>query len=344
MRVNMNRQTPPPASHPEERKGIKRMITILGPTASGKTPLATALACQLPLVAGCCGGEIISADSRQVYRRMDIGTGKDLDDYRMETNGRTINVPYHLIDIVEPGTKYNLFQYQQDFADAYDDITGRGVVPILCGGTGLYIEAVLKGYQLSPVPQNPELRQRLEGKSLAELTQMLTELKAKNGSTMHNTTDVDSCQRAIRAIEIEIGSAEAPAALRPTPLQDTTLIVGVNIDREERRRKITARLRQRLEHGMADEVSGLLAEGIPAEDLIYYGLEYKFVTEYVTGQSTYDEMFQRLEIAIHQFAKRQMTWFRGMERRGFTINWIDATLPMDEKVGRILELYGEQDH
>jgi tRNA dimethylallyltransferase len=318
---------------------MKRMITILGPTASGKTPLATALACRLPKVAGGCGAEIISADSRQVYRRMDIGTGKDLDDYRVDVDGYSVDMPYHLIDIAEPGTKYNLFQYQQDFQDAYNDITDRGVVPILCGGTGLYIEAVLKGYQLSPVPQNPELRQRLEGKSLEELTRMLKELKAKNGSMMHNTTDVDSCQRAIRAIEIEMGAATAPPAMTPASLQEDTLIIGVSIDREERRRKITNRLRQRLEHGMIDEVRGLLDEGIAAEDLIYYGLEYKFVTEYVTGQCTYDEMFQRLEIAIHQFAKRQMTWFRGMERRGFTIHWIDAMLPMDEKVRRILDLY-----
>ena len=320
---------------------MKKMITILGPTASGKTPLATALACRLPRVAGRCGGEILSADSRQVYRRMDIGTGKDLSDYRMTVDGSHVLVPYHLIDIVEPGTKYNLFQYQQDFAKAYDDITSRGVVPILCGGTGLYIEAVLRGYQLSPVPQNPELRRQLEGKPLAELTEILTELKARNGSNMHNTTDVDSCQRAIRAIEIEVGSAQADKALQPRPLEQDTLVVGVNIDREERRRKITTRLRQRLDEGMVDEVRSLLAEGIAPDDLTYYGLEYKFVTEYATGVLSYDEMFQRLEIAIHQFAKRQMTWFRGMERRGFTIHWIDAMLPMQEKVDRILSLYEE---
>ena len=299
------------------------MITILGPTASGKTPLAAALAYEV-------GGEILSADSRQVYRRMDIGTGKDLEDYQ--------GVPYHLIDIVEPGTKYNLFQYQQDFFDAYQDIVNRGVTPILCGGTGLYIEAVLKGYQLSPVPQNPELRQRLEGKSLEELTEMLRALKAQNGTVMHNTTDVDSCQRAIRAIEIEEYNLHTPTPKRELPPIDS-LIIGVNIDREERRKKITRRLKARLEEGMIDEVKGLLAEGIPAEDLIYYGLEYKFVTEYVTGKTSYDEMFSRLEIAIHQFAKRQMTWFRGMERRGFTIHWIDAMLPMDEKVKEILKIW-----
>jgi len=310
---------------------MQKMITILGPTASGKTPLAAALAYEI-------GGEIISADSRQVYRRMDIGTGKDLADYTITNNREPITVPYHLIDIVEPGTKYNLFQYQQDFFDAYHDIISRGATPILCGGTGLYIEAVLKGYQLSPVPQNPELRQRLEGKTLEELTQMLVELKAKNGSTMHNKTDVDSCQRAIRAIEIEEYNLHTPTPKRELPPIDS-LIIGVDIDREARREKITRRLKTRLEEGMIDEVRGLLAEGIPAEDLIYYGLEYKFVTEYITGQLTYDEMFKRLEIAIHQFAKRQMTWFRGMERRGFTIHWIDAMLPMDEKVGEILRLF-----
>ena len=309
---------------------MKQLITILGPTASGKTPLAAALALQI-------GGEIISADSRQVYRRMDIGTGKDLADYTITNNREPIKIPYHLIDICEPGTKYNLFQYQQDFFDAYNNIIGRGVTPILCGGTGLYIEAVLKGYQLSPVPQNPELRQRLEGKSLEELTQMLVELKARNGSTMHNKTDVDSCQRAIRAIEIEEYNLHTPTPKRELPPIDS-LIIGVDIDREARREKITRRLKARLEEGMIDEVKGLMAEGIPAEDLIYYGLEYKFVTEYITGQLTYDEMFSRLEIAIHQFAKRQMTWFRGMERRGFTIHWINALQPMEEKVAQILEM------
>lgn len=300
---------------------MKKLITILGPTASGKTPVAAHLAKEI-------GGEIISADSRQVYRRMDIGTGKDLDDY--------LGVPYHLIDICEPGTKYNLFQYQQDFFDAYQDIQRRGVTPILCGGTGLYIEAVLKGYKLSPVPQNQALRDSLEGKSLTELTQMLEALKAKTGSNMHNKTDVDSCQRAIRAIEIETYNLENPVPRRELPPVDS-LIIGIDIDREHRREKITRRLKARLEEGMVEEVKGLLDEGIPAEDLIYYGLEYKFVTEYLVGKTTYDEMFQRLEIAIHQFAKRQMTWFRGMERRGFTIHWIDALQPMEDKVAQIIE-------
>lgn len=301
-------------------RSMNKMITILGPTASGKTPLAAALAREI-------GAEIISADSRQVYRRMDIGTGKDLDDYG--------DVPYHLIDIAEPGSKYNLFQYQHDFLNAYEDITGRGVVPILCGGTGLYIEAVLKGYQLAPVPENKALRASLEGKSLAELTEMLVELKRKNGSNMHNKTDVDSAQRAIRAIEIETFNGENPQQGAEIPPIES-VIIGVDIDREERRRKITRRLKQRLETGMVEEVRALLDSGIPAEDLIYYGLEYKFVTEYIIGKTTYDEMFRQLEIAIHQFAKRQMTWFRGMERRGFTIHWIDAMRPMEEKVAEII--------
>ena len=307
---------------------MSKMITILGPTASGKTSLAVAVAQALPPTPqGTCGGEILSADSRQVYRRMDIGTGKDLAEYQ--------GVPYHLIDICEPGTKYNLFQYQHDFFNAYQEIRKRGAQPILCGGTGLYIEAVLRGYQLSPVPQNPQLRTRLEGKTLQELTLMLTELKAQNGSTMHNTTDVDSPQRAIRAIEIETYNMEHPTPLRELPPVDSHTF-GVDIGRDERRKKITHRLRTRLDEGMADEVRSLLAEGIAPDDLLYYGLEYKYVTEYVLGRTTYDEMFSRLEIAIHQFAKRQMTWFRGMERRGITIHWIDATLPLEEKVHQIL--------
>lgn len=306
------------------------MITILGPTASGKTSLAAALAVELHRNGQ--EAEILSADSRQVYRGMDIGTGKDLADY--EVGG--YQVPYHLIDICEAGTKYNLFQYQQDFFDAYEDIRARGAMPILCGGTGLYIEAVLKGYQLSPVPQNQELRDRLEGKSLEELTVMLQGLKEKNGSVMHNKTDVDSAQRAIRAIEIETYNMEHPMPLRKLPAVKST-VFGVHIDRDLRREKITRRLKARLEEGMVEEIRGLLDLGIPAENLLYYGLEYKYVTEYVIGKATFDEMFNGLEIAIHQFAKRQMTWFRGMERRGFTIHWIDATLPMEEKVEIIVK-------
>lgn len=315
------------------------MITILGPTASGKTSLAAALAAQIDtLDASVWGGstkgaEIISADSRQVYRGMDIGTGKDLEDYMVE--GKLI--PYHLIDICDAGTKYNLFQYQQDFYDAYLDITHRDVLPILCGGTGLYIESVLKGYHLSPVPQNPALRSSLEGKTLEELTDILVDLKAKNGSNMHNRTDVDTAQRAIRAIEIETYNLEHPMPERELPAVDS-LVIGVSIDRDARRDKITRRLKQRLENGMVEEIKGLLDRGIPAENLLYYGLEYKFITEYVIGKTSYEEMLKGLEIAIHQFAKRQMTWFRGMERRGFTIHWIDALQPMEQKVEQVLEL------
>lgn len=307
----------------------QKMITILGPTASGKTSVAAALALRT-------GGEIISADSRQVYRRMDIGTGKDLADYTIGD----VHIPYHLIDIAEPGTKYNLFQYQQDFHTVYNDIRSRGKLPILCGGTGLYIEAVLGGYSLSPVPQNPKLRESLEGKSLDELTQMLVELKQKNGSNMHNRTDVDTAQRAIRAIEIETYNLEHPTPERQMPPVDS-LVIGINIDRELRREKITRRLKARLEEGMCDEIRSLIDGGVNPDDLIYYGLEYKFVTEYVVGRTSYDEMFRQLEIAIHQFAKRQMTWFRGMERRGYIIHWIDAAQSMDEKVEAIMSLMNE---
>ena len=315
------------------------MITILGPTASGKTSLAAALAAKIDsLDAASWGGntqgaEIISADSRQVYRGMDIGTGKDLEDYTIDGK----QIPYHLIDICEPGTKYNLFEYQQDFYDAYLDIQKRGVLPILCGGTGLYIESVLKGYHLSPVPQNQELRDRLADKSLGELTVMLKELKDKTGSNMHNRTDVDTVQRAIRAIEIETFNLEHPMPERELPAVDS-LIIGVSIDRDARREKITRRLKQRLKEGMVDEIVTLLDKGVPSENLLYYGLEYKFVTEYVIGKTSYEEMFRSLEIAIHQFAKRQMTWFRGMERRGFTIHWIDALQPMEQKVEQVMEL------
>ena len=307
----------------------QKMITILGPTASGKTSVAAALALRT-------GGEIISADSRQVYRRMDIGTGKDLADYTIGD----VRIPYHLIDIAEPGTKYNLFQYQQDFHQAYDLIRSRGKLPILCGGTGLYIEAVLGGYSLSPVPQNQALRDGLEGKSLEELTRMLAELKRQNGSNMHNRTDVDTAQRAIRAIEIETYNLEHPTPERQMPPVDS-LVIGINIDRELRREKITRRLKARLDEGMCDEIQGLIDGGVNPEDLIYYGLEYKFITEYVIGRTSYDEMFRQLEIAIHQFAKRQMTWFRGMERRGYTIHWIDAAKSMDEKVDAIEALMNQ---
>ncbi|MBQ3189658.1 MAG: tRNA (adenosine(37)-N6)-dimethylallyltransferase MiaA [Bacteroides sp] len=297
------------------------LITILGPTASGKTPLAASLAYKL-------GAEIISGDSRQVYRRMDLGTGKDLVDYVVDGHP----VPYHLIDIVEPGYKYNVFEYQRDFLKAYEEIISRRKLPVLCGGTGMYIESVLKGYRLLPVPENPELRASLEGKSLEELTRILEKYKK-----LHNSTDVDTAKRAIRAIEIEEYYKQQPPEYREFPSLKS-LIIGVDIDRELRREKITRRLKQRLDEGMVEEVRGLLDEGIPAENLIYYGLEYKFLTQYVIGELSYEQMFQQLEIAIHQFAKRQMTWFRGMERRGFNIHWLDATLPMEEKIERIINL------
>ncbi len=285
-------------------------ITLLGPTASGKTGFAARLAYLLD-------AEIISADSRQVYRRMDIGTGKDLADYTVE--GRQI--PYHLIDIAEPGTKYNVFEYQRDFLEAYNDIRARKRRVIVCGGTGLYLESVLRGYRLSPVPPDPALRTRLEKKTLAELTELLRSYK-----TLHNTTDVDTAQRAIRAIEIEEYYRKTPLEDRPFP-RFSSLTLGIDVDRETRRRRISERLKSRLEEGMADEVLGLLAEGIGAEDLIYYGLEYKYLTLYATGHLTHEEMSARLEIAIHQFAKRQMTWFRGMERRGTPIRWLPSPLP-----------------
>lgn len=307
------------------------IITVLGPTACGKTAFAVHLAKQID-------AEIISADSRQVYRRMDLGTGKDMEDYTID--GTTI--PAHLIDIAEPGTKYNLFRYQHDFLEAYNDIRSRGKRVVVCGGTGLYLESIVRGYHISEVPRNEALRQSLEGKSLDELTTMLIELKARSGSTMHNQTDVDTCQRAIRAIEIETHNLEHPLPNRDFPTL-TSLNLGLDIPRDLRRQRISERLKTRLDAGMLDEIRSLLAEGIPAEDLIYYGLEYKFLTQHVIGQLTYDEMFTLLETAIHQFAKRQMTWFRGMEKRGSHIHWIDATLPMATKVEQALALISQQD-
>ena len=297
------------------------LITIIGPTASGKTAFAAALAARLDT-------EIISGDSRQVYRSMDIGTGKDLADYMVDGK----QIPYHLIDICNPGDKYNVFEYQHDFHKAFEEIQKKGELPILCGGTGMYIESVLRGFKLLDVPQNPALRESLKGKSLAELEQILASYKV-----LHNKTDVDSAQRAIRAIEIEeFYKTEAPDKREYAPIN--SLIIGVDIDRELRREKISRRLRARLDEGMVDEVRAILATGVKPEDLIYYGLEYKFLTLYIIGQLTYDEMVSQLEIAIHQFAKRQMTWFRGMERRGLHIHWLDATLPTVEKINNVLAL------
>lgn len=297
------------------------LITIIGPTASGKTAFAAALAARLDT-------EIISGDSRQVYRSMDIGTGKDLADYVVDGK----QIPHHLIDICNPGDKYNVFEYQHDFHKAFEEIRKKGKLPILCGGTGMYIESVLRGFKLLDVPQNPALRESLKGKSLAELEQILASYKV-----LHNKTDVDSAQRAIRAIEIEeFYKTEAPDKREYAPIN--SLIIGVDIDRELRREKISRRLRARLDEGMVDEVRAILSTGVKPEDLIYYGLEYKFLTLYIIGQLTYDEMVSQLEIAIHQFAKRQMTWFRGMERRGLHIHWLDATLPTDEKINNVLAL------
>ena len=298
-----------------------QLITIVGPTASGKTVFAVALADRLDT-------EVISGDSRQVYRRMDIGTGKDLSDY--EVNGREI--PYHLIDICNPGEKYNVFEYQHDFHRVYDEIRERGKRPILCGGTGMYIEAVLRGYKLLDVPQNPSLRASLKDKALPELEEILASYK-----TLHNKTDVDSAQRAIRAIEIEeYYRTQAPGQNEYPPIN--SLVVGVDIDRELRREKITRRLHKRMEEGMIDEVRGILDSGVTPEDLIYYGLEYKYITNYILGELTYDEMVTQLEIAIHQFAKRQMTWFRGMERRGIPIHWLNAQLSTEEKITQVEQL------
>ena len=303
------------------------MITILGPTACGKTSLAAALAADIH-------AEIISGDSRQVYRGMDIGTDKDLADYRVGD----ISVPYHLIDIVEPGTKYNVYQYQRDFMRAYDDIVGRGVTPMLCGGSGLYLEAVLRGYRMAPVPENKPLRQSLEGKSLAELTEMLNDIKTRKGLRMHNTTDVDTAKRAIRAIEIELYQDEHPEETEDIQPVDS-LVIGLHIEVEQRRERITRRLKARFDEGMADEIRRIIDSGVAPEELIYYGLEYKYVTEYVIGQRDFEETFRLLEIAIHQFAKRQMTWFRGMERRGVKIHWIDSQLPMEEKINEIKNIW-----
>ncbi|MBR2638771.1 MAG: tRNA (adenosine(37)-N6)-dimethylallyltransferase MiaA [Bacteroidaceae bacterium] len=291
------------------------MLAVVGPTACGKTSLAVELAFAFD-------GEIISADSRQVYKGMDIGTGKDLQEY---TRGN-LCVPLHLVDIVEAGTKYNLFEFQRDFLDAYKKVLFNGRLPILCGGSGMYVESVLRGYRLLPVPENKELRVSLEGKSLEELTTILSSYK-----NLHNNTDTDTVKRAIRAIEIEEYYAKCAVEERSFPLIKT-LVVGLDVPRELRRERITHRLHARLEEGLVSEVENLISMGVTPEQLIYYGLEYKYVTQYVIGEIDYDAMVHNLEIAIHQFAKRQMTWFRGMERRGVDIFWIDATLPIDRQV------------
>ena len=304
------------------RKEKYDMLAVVGPTASGKTSLAVDVALAVP------GAEVVSADSRQVYRGMDIGTGKDLAEY--ERDG--IVVPSHLLDIVDAGEKYNLFEFQRDFLSAYNDIKERGAFPVMCGGSGLYVESVLKGYKLLPVPENPQLREELEKKSLEELTALLSTYK-----TLHNNTDTDTKKRAIRAIEIEEYYRTCPAEERYFP-EINCLTIGVSVDREVRRDRITRRLHERLENGMVDEVRGLLEKGVTAEQLMYYGLEYKYLTQYIIGELSYNDMVRGLEIAIHQFAKRQMTWFRGMEKRGVHIHWIDAMLPRDRQVELIKEL------
>ncbi len=297
------------------------LLCVLGPTASGKTALAVRMAAEL-------GGEVISADSRQVYRGMDIGTGKDLEEYDYE--GRSIS--YHLIDIVDAGYKYNVFEYQQDFVKVWKDCKNRNVFPVLCGGSGLYLEAVLKAYRLLAVPVNEALRKTLENKSLSELSVILSAYKR-----MHNTTDVDTVKRAVRAIEIE-EYYKLHSCIEGEFPEIHPLIVGVDVSREVRRTRIDKRLQERLKNGMVEEVQQLLEQDIAPEDLIYYGLEYKYLTLYLTGQLTYEDMVEKLNIAIHQFAKRQMTWFRKMERQGFSIHWIDGNLPMDEKVMLVREL------
>ena len=296
------------------------LYVITGPTASGKSAKAVALAKAI-------NAEIISADSRQIYRGMDLGTGKDIDEYG--------TIPYHLIDICNAGYRYNLYEYLRDFKSAYLDICNRGKRAILCGGTGLYVESVIKGIELPPVPENPELRNALADKSLQELTEILSQMK-----TLHNVTDVDSRKRAIRAIEIQKYYHDNPQLqIKTTPHpMENALVIGIYIDRENRRARITRRLRDRLECGMVDEVRRLIDNGVAPDDLIYYGLEYKYVTQYVIGKLSYNEMFSQLEIAIHQFAKRQMTWFRGMERRGTRIHWLPFDMDNDEFVASVAKL------
>lgn len=298
-----------------ENNELYNLIVVLGPTATGKTRFAAELAAHI-------GGEIISADSRQIYRRMDLGTGKDYEDYKV--NGK--NTPYHLIDIHEPGYKYNVYEYQKDFLESFSHIISRNKKAILCGGTGMYIEAVTSGYKLLAVPINPELRKQLDNKTLSELVKILHTYR-----TLHNISDSDTIKRAVRAIEIEEHYIQYPETDSDYP-EIRPAFLGILCEREIRRQRITSRLKSRLDAGMIEEVKGLLDEGIPASDLIYYGLEYKFITLYLTGELSYAEMTEKLNIAIHQFAKRQMTWFRKMERQGIKIHWIDTMLPVQEKL------------
>jgi tRNA dimethylallyltransferase len=297
------------------------LLVVTGPTASGKTSLAAALALKLK-------GEIISADSRQIYRQMNLGTGKDYCDYVAEG----LHIPYHLIDIADPGYKYSVFEYQQDFINVLGDLRSRNIFPVVCGGSGMYIDSVVSGYKMIEVPPDPEFRASLEMKSLKELTVILSSYKK-----LHNKTDIDTKKRAIRAIEIERFIGTGKQDLKDFPVIKP-LITGVLFSREKRRERISERLKSRFNEGMVDEVRNLLKQGVDPETLIYYGLEYKFITLYITGRIPYDEMYSSLETAIHQFAKRQMTWFRGMERKGIKIHWIDGEMPMNEKVDQVIEL------
>lgn len=297
------------------------LITVLGPTATGKTSLAANLAFLL-------NAEIISADSRQVYRGMDLGTGKDIEDYTVQG----AEIPYHLVDIVDAGEKYNVFEYQKDFLKAYQNITKREKLPILCGGTGMYIEAVLKGYKLINVPVNQDLRDELEKYSLEELSNMLHAMKC-----MHNTTDVDTKKRAIRAIEIE-KYYQANDEIDFSYPKINALLLGIKFERSTIKERISERLKQRLRDGMVDEVQNLIDGGVDSETLVYYGLEYKFITQYLTGEYSYNKMVEKLNVAIHQFSKRQATWFRKMERSGFKIHWIDGYATMEEKVQSAMQI------
>lgn len=295
------------------------ILVITGPTATGKTRLAA-------LVADRLGGEVISADSRQVYRGMDIGTGKDLSDYTVD--GR--RVPVHMVDIADAGYRYNVYEYQRDFLKVFEDMTMRGVYPVVCGGSGMYVDSIVSGYRLVQVPVNDQLRSLLDGRSLEELTEILSQYKS-----LHNKTDVDTVKRAVRAIEIADWYAHHPVEETPFPVRNP-LVTAVFVDRETRRQRISERLRTRLEEGMIEEVQRLLAGGIHPDDLIYYGLEYKYITLFLMNRLSREEMIQKLEVEIHRFAKRQMTWFRGMERRGIAINWIDGSLSDEEKAACLI--------
>jgi tRNA dimethylallyltransferase len=297
------------------------LITILGPTACGKTRFAATLSSLI-------NGEIISADSRQVYRRMNMGTGKDYDDYIVDGK----KIPYHLVDILEPGEKYNVYEFQKHFIEAYMEIRARGSMPVLCGGSGMYIDAVTRGYRLLPVPRNNELRKRLQSRSLGELSEILSAYKK-----LHNITDTDTKQRAIRAIEIEDYYKSNPLPENKYPEIDN-IFIGIKADMNTRRERISRRLHERLDRGMVTEVENLLGEGLAPADLVYYGLEYKYITLHITGELDYDSMVEKLNTAIRQFAKRQMTWFRKMEREGARIHWLDSSMPMQQKIRRTMSL------